>query len=105
LNRKSNVYLLESIRVVGKVTRSIKANAKIKDERKSKRKHNHSIAAALYKLGRDKLSTKWPVELMNCLSLSKHLIIFEPVIDSAKCCITGALQTPVNLCNSLAASM
>ena len=61
LARKSPIYLLGSIRAVDEETRSINVKEKTKDESISKRKHNHSIAAALYKLGRDKLSTKYPI--------------------------------------------
>jgi len=68
LARKSPIYLLGSIRAVDEETRSINVKEKMKDERISKRKHSHSIAAALYKLGRDKLSIKCPIELINCLS-------------------------------------
>jgi hypothetical protein len=99
------MYLLGSITPIGKEIRSINAKEKIKQESMSKRKHNHSIAAALYKLGRVKLSMKRPIELINWLSFSKDLMIFDPDIDSAKYCITGALEMSINLCNSLAASM
>jgi hypothetical protein len=62
------IYLLGLIRAAGKEARSVSVKEKIKNERISKRKHNHSIAAALYKLGRDKLSIKCPMKLINCLS-------------------------------------
>jgi hypothetical protein len=55
------ICLLGSIKAAGEETRGINVKEKTKDESISKRKHNHSIAAALYKLGRDKLSTKCPI--------------------------------------------
>jgi hypothetical protein len=68
ISRKILIYLLGLIRAAGEETRSVSVKENIKDERISKRKHNHSIAAALYKLGRDKLSIKCPTKLTNCLS-------------------------------------
>jgi hypothetical protein len=56
------------IKAAGEKTRSINVKEKTKDERISKQKHSHSIEAALYKLDRDKLSIKCPIELINCLS-------------------------------------
>ena len=71
----------------------------------SKRKHNHSLAPAALNFGREYASVSFKFTSLNRDSSSKLLIVVEPEIVSAKCCITGALHTPTNLVSSRAEGM
>jgi hypothetical protein len=53
------ICLFRSIKADGQETKSINVKVKTNVESIFKRKHNHSIAVALYKLGQDKLSSKF----------------------------------------------
>jgi hypothetical protein len=93
------------MRPVGRLIRNIKEKANVRHDSISNRKQSHSLAAALYNFGREKLSSRWLLVDTNSFSLPKLLMVADPVMDSAKCCIIGALQTPTSLCSSLAVSM
>ena len=77
--------------------KKIKEKANVIEDNISKRKHNHSLAPAVWNFGREYASDSFIFASLNLDSSSKLLIVVEPEIVSAKCCITGALHTPTNL--------
>ena len=85
--------------------KKIKEKANVIEDNISKRKHNHSLAPAVWNFGREYASNSFIFASLNLDSSSKLLIVVEPEIVSAKCCIIGALHTPTNLASSRADDM
>jgi hypothetical protein len=85
--------------------KKIKEKANVIEDNISKRKHNHSLAPAVWNFGQEYASDSCIFASLNLDSSSKLLIVVEPEIVSAKCCITGALHTPTNLASSRADGM
>ena len=71
----------------------------------SNRKHNHSLALAILKLGQELASINFIFVSLNLDSSSKLLKVVELEIVSTKFSITGALHTPTNLASSRAEGM
>ena len=72
------------------------------EDKISNLKHNHSIALAEYSLGWENLSINFIFMSLNLDSCSKPLMVVDPEMVSAKCCITGAWHMPTNRANSRA---
>jgi hypothetical protein len=89
----------------GREIKKSNEKANVIEDNISKRKHNHSIAPAIWNFGRQYASVNFIFVILNLDSSSKLRIVVEPEIVSAKCCITGALQTPTSLASSRAEGM
>ena len=86
-------------------TKKIREKTNVIENNISNRKHNHSLAPAMLNFGREFVSISFIFVSLNLDSSSKLLIVVEPEIVSAKCCINGALHTPTNLASSRAEGM
>ena len=98
-------YLPGSMTPSGINIKKTKEKKNVMEDIISKRKHNHPLAPAALKFGREYASVSFKFMSLNRDSSSKLLIVVEPEIVSAKCCITGALHTPTNLVSSRAEGM
>ena len=98
-------YLPGSITPTGREITKSKEMANVIEDKISKRKHNHSIAPAMWNFGRQYASVSFIFVPLNLDPSSKLRIVVAPEIVSAKCCITGALHTPTSLASSRAEGM
>ena len=98
-------YLPGSMTPSGIEIKKTKEKSNVIEDNISNRKHNHSIAPAILNFGREFASVSFIFVSLNLDSSSKLLIVVEPEIVSAKCCINGALHTPTSLASSRAEGM
>lgn len=98
-------HSLGSIVPSGRVIKKISAEVNVMRDNTSKRRHSHSMAAAVLNFGREYPSISLKLMSRNLGSWSKLLIVIDPDSVSEKCCITGALLTPHSRASSRAAAM